>query len=124
VAKIIQERTIKYGDIWIKIDNEHPNIITVGLRDEVIKDLGGIEFLRVLPKGRCVNKDRPFGSIEIGRRIRFLRSPVSGNIEEVNNEAIDKPQMVIEDPEIKGWLVRIKAKNEEEVESLLRGVSR
>ncbi|MEM0090327.1 MAG: glycine cleavage system protein H, partial [Nitrososphaerota archaeon] len=72
-----------------------------------------------LPKGRCVNRGYPFGSIEHGRKILILRSPITGSIVEVNEEIIKNPQLINEDPYGKGWIAILKPSNVEELDALL-----
>jgi len=45
--------------------------------------------------------------------------PVSGEVIEVNQEAIDDPSIVNKDPYGEGWLLKIKMSDPSEVNSLL-----
>jgi len=83
--------------------------------------VGNIEFVRVLPKGRYVGRGYPFGSIESGRRIVLLRAPISGSIQEVNEELRADPTLLNKDPTGRGWVAVFRPLNlEEEIEQLAK----
>jgi len=92
--------------IWVRVaEAENPRSkLYVGLTDFAQQNVGPIEFVRVLPKGRYVSRGRPFGSIESGRRIALLRAPVFGLIQEVNDELRERPELINTDPYGHGWV--------------------
>jgi len=91
---------------WVRVvENENPKSkLYVGLTDFAQQNLGPIEFVRILPKGRYVSRGHPFGSIESGRRIVLLRAPVFGLIQEVNDELRESPGLINTDPYGRGWV--------------------
>ncbi len=46
-------------------------------------------------------------------------SPLSGEVLEVNQKAVDEPETVNEDPYGDGWLVRIRMSDSSEVDGLM-----
>ncbi|MEM3074173.1 MAG: hypothetical protein QXK20_05485, partial [Nitrososphaerales archaeon] len=59
------------------------------------------------------------GSIESGRRIFLLRAPISGSIQEVNEELRAEPTLLNKDPTGRGWVAVLRPINlEEELEHL------
>ena len=61
-----------------------------------------------------------FGTVESVKAVSDLYSPVSGIVEEVNEELLDSPELINSDPYGKGWIVKIKPKSlEDELENLL-----
>jgi len=46
-------------------------------------------------------------------------SPLSGEVLEVNQKAVDEPETVNEDPYGDGWLVRIRMSDPSEVDGLM-----
>jgi len=92
--------------VWVRVaeaENPHSKVY-VGLTDFAQQNVGPIEFVRVLPKGRYVSQGHPFGSIESGRRIVLLRAPVFGLIQEVNDELREHPGLINADPYGRGWV--------------------
>ena len=55
--------------------------------------------------GTVVARKRVFGSIEAGKYVGPLRAPVGGTILEVNQKALENPEIVNEDPYGEGWFV-------------------
>ena len=82
-AKLVLEREaekvyVSKESMWVKVGHGSPPTIATGLTKEAAESLGGqVEFVRVLPRGRLVNREYPFSSVEHGMRIMLLRSPVS-----------------------------------------------
>lgn len=117
-TSLILKKVIFYDNLWIRLEeSSRESLLIIGLSENFINKLGTIEFLRVLPKGRCVNRERPFGSLEHGRKVELLRSPVSGVIAEINEEVIKNPNLINIDPHNK-WIIKIKPKNRDEIEFL------
>jgi glycine cleavage system H protein len=92
--------------LWIRIvEKGNPQSkVYVGLTDFAQQDLGPVEFVRILPKGRYVSRGHPFGSIESGSRIMLLRAPVFGFIQEINSELREHPELLNADPYGGGWI--------------------
>jgi glycine cleavage system H protein len=57
-----------------------------------------------------------FGSVESVKSASDILSPISGSIFEINTELEDKPSVVSQSPEDKGWLARINVSDAAEVE--------
>lgn len=92
--------------VWVRVaeaENPHSKVY-VGLTDFAQQNVGPVEFVRVLPKGRYVSRGHPFGSIESGRRIVLLRAPVFGLIQDVNDELRERPELINTDPYGRGWV--------------------
>ena len=72
--------------------------------------------------GKVVNQNKPVASIETGKWVGPVRSPISGEIVAVNEEAIENPSLINEDPYGKGWIAIIKPSNlQEDLKKLLHG---
>lgn len=84
--------------------NERP-LIKIGLTDNFQRDMGPLEFIRVLPEGRFVSRGYPFGSVESGRKIKLLRAPLTGIIVKINEEIIKDPEIINKDPYGRGWII-------------------
>ena len=81
--------------------------------------LGELVHFEAPPVGGATTKDRPYGEVESVKAVSDVISPLSGEILEVNQRAIDEPEIVNEDPYGQGWLVRIRLTDAAEVETLL-----
>ena len=59
------------------------------------------------------------GEIESVKAVSDLYAPVSGEVLEVNQAAIDAPELVNEEPYGRGWLVKLRLSDPAQMDSLL-----
>jgi glycine cleavage system H protein len=59
------------------------------------------------------------GVIESVKAVSDVYSPVSGEVIEVNKGLDDSPELVNQDSHGKGWFIRLKIKDETELEKLM-----
>ena len=64
-------------------------------------------------EGRLVRRGR------VGQGRLRLIAPLSGEVIEVNQQVVDAPETVNEDPYGAGWLIRIRLSDPSEVDALL-----
>ena len=69
--------------------------------------------------GATVTKDASYGEVESVKAVSDVIAPLSGEILEVNQKALDAPEIVNEDPYGEGWLLRIRLSDPSEVDELL-----
>jgi glycine cleavage system H protein len=86
---------------------------TVGLTDYAVEQLGDIVFLELPEVGSEFKKGETFATIESVKAASEIYMPVSGKIVEINEEAVDTPEILNEDVWEKGWLVKIKLTGDE-----------
>ena len=102
---------------WIKVEEEKARM---GITDYAQKQLREIVFAELPEIGIELNQNDPYGTLESVKAVSDLISPLSGIIEEVNEEVKSNPEVLNEDPFEKGWLIVLKPSNlDEEVASLM-----
>jgi glycine cleavage system H protein len=101
---------------WLRVEGD---IAYVGITDFAQGELGDIVFLEIETLGETLNKEEVFGTIEAVKTVSDMFMPVSGEILEVNPALEETPDVVNKDPYGKGWIVKIKISNPEEVKELL-----
>jgi len=69
--------------------------------------------------GGLTVKDEAYGEVESVKAVSDVISPLSGEILEVNEKAIDEPESINDDPYGEGWLIRIRLSDQTEVNDLL-----
>jgi glycine cleavage system H protein len=57
--------------------------------------------------------------VESVKAVSDIYSPISGDVVEINEELIDAPEKINEDPHGEGWLVKAKLANKAELDSLM-----
>ena len=101
---------------WIRVADEYA---TVGITDFAQSQLGDIIFLELPDVDDKIISGEPFGEIEAVKTVSDLFAPVDGTVIEVNNDLEDFPEKVNQDCYGDGWIIKIKPKNEIEIEDLL-----
>ncbi len=85
------------------------NTFTIGLTDYAVEQLGDIVFLELPETGAEFKKGETFATVESVKAASEIYMPVSGKILEINEEAVNSPEILNEDSYEKGWLVKIEA---------------
>lgn len=96
----------EYG--WARIENGKARI---GITDYAQKQLREIVFVELPSVGDTLKQNEPFGTVESVKAVSDLVAPISGKIEQINQEVSDKPELLNEDPYNKGWLLVISPTN-------------
>ena len=110
--------TLKYttDHEWIRIEGDYAY---VGITDFAQGELGDIVYVEIETEGDELAKGDVFGTVEAVKTVSDLFMPISGTIEEVNNELEGSPETVNDDPYEKGWMVKIKISDTSELTDLL-----
>ncbi len=87
--------------------NEGKNF-TVGLTDYAVEQLGDIVFLELPEVGSSYRKGEVFATVESVKAASEIYMPVSGKIIEVNENVVNSPEILNENPYEEGWLVKIE----------------
>lgn len=116
MAKVIEGLYYAKTDEWAKVDGD---TVTVGITDYAQDQLGDIVYLEEAEVGKKVKKGDTVISIESVKTAADIHAPVSGEIIEVNKEAVENPSIINEDPYGKGWLFKIKMENKEDLNDLM-----
>ncbi len=87
---------------------EADGTVTIGISDVAQRLAKGI--INATPKevGRTVQKGKSAGTLESGKWVGPVTSPITGEIIEVNEAARTRPAVINEDPYGQGWFVRVK----------------
>ncbi len=101
---------------YIALEEE---IGTVGLTQYAATELNEIIYLELPDVGDEVRAGEPFGSVEAVKAVFDLNSPVTGEVTEVNEAAVEDPQIVVDSPYDQGWLIRVKITDPAELDELM-----
>lgn len=101
---------------WLKAEGDEAK---VGITDFAQKQLGDVVYIELPQPGAQLEFHQSLGVIESVKAVSDVYSPISGEIIEINEELNDSPELVNEDPHGKGWMVRIKIKDQNELAKLM-----
>jgi len=93
---------------WVRAENGK---VKMGITDYAQKQLREIVFAELPSAGDTITQNEPFGSVESVKAVSDLIAPLSGTIEQVNEEVTSKPELLNEDPYGKGWLLVVAPSN-------------
>ncbi|MCA8961401.1 MAG: glycine cleavage system protein GcvH [Planctomycetes bacterium] len=98
---------------------ENDGIVTVGITDFAVHELGDLVFIDLPEIGAEVTAGEAFGEIESVKAVSELLAPVSGKIVEVHSELEDALETLVDSPFDDGWLVKIEPSDPSQFEALM-----
>jgi glycine cleavage system H protein len=103
--------------LWIRMDDDIR--ATLGMTDFLQEKMGEIYSLRLPEEGEELIKEESFGSLEAKNGRRELTAPISGEVIELNYEALEVPEIINDDPLSEGWLLKVEMPSGQEFDDLL-----
>ena len=116
MAKIIDDLLYTEDDEWLRVEGDEG---AVGITDYAQDSLSDIVYLELPDAGESYKKGETFGVVESVKAAADLYMPVSGEIASVNEELMNQPELVNEDPYGEAWMVRIKLSDKDELDELM-----
>ena len=101
---------------WIKLEDD---VATIGITKHATEMLGDIVFAELPEKGSNVEKDGTAGVVESTKAASDVYTPVSGEVVDTNQEIVDDPSKINQDPENSAWFFKLKIKDKSEMDSLM-----
>jgi len=101
---------------YIRVEGD---VGTVGITDYAQAQLGDVVFVELPEAGKALSKGAEAAVVESVKAASEIYAPVSGEVIEVNGGLPDAPATVNEDPEGKGWFLKIKLSNPAELDGLM-----
>jgi glycine cleavage system H protein len=101
---------------WARIEGDEA---TLGITWFAQDALGELVHFEAPEPGASVSKDEAYGEVESVKAVSDVIAPLSGEVLEVNQKAVDEPETVNEDPYGDGWLIRIRMSDASEADALL-----
>ena len=102
---------------WIKINE---GVAIIGISDFAQEQLGDIVSIELPKAGGVFRQGQTMAIVDSVKASSDIYAPISGEIIEVNEGLIEKPEMINQSPYDSGWIAKIKPSNmEEEFESLM-----
>ncbi|MDG5817683.1 glycine cleavage system protein GcvH [Natronococcus sp. A-GB7] len=92
--------------------DDRSETVRVGISDFAQDELGDIVFVDLPSEGEGVGEGEEFGVLESIKAVSDIYTPVAGTIVATNEDVIDNPELVNEDPYGSGWLVEVEPEGE------------
>lgn len=109
---------LKYSKehVWVRIEGDSA---VIGITDFAQEELGAISGVELPDEGDEVEQDDSVGSIEARKTVADIYAPFSGVVLSVNQEVLDTPTLLNDDPYDGGWLVEVALNDLEELKGLM-----
>jgi len=123
----LQSRQLFRTIVTKRYTAEHESVVfedttgvgTISITDHAQSSLGDVVFVELPAVGTEVAQGDQIGAVESVKAASDIYAPVSGIIQEVNEELASQPGLLNRSPEDKGWLCKIKLSDPAEIEKLL-----
>ena len=102
--------------VWVRVEGSEA---VLGLTDFLQDHMGEITALELPDIGDVIRAARRMGKIESEDASSPIEAPITGEVVEVNVEALENPDLVNSDPYAGGWLLRVKIDDPGELEELI-----
>ena len=89
---------------WLKLED---GVAVVGISDYAQDALGDVVFINLPEVGDAVTAGETFGDVESVKAVSDLISPVTGVVCGINEELIDSPENLNEDP-YGAWIIKVE----------------
>ena len=89
---------------WIRMDGD---VAVVGISDFAQDALGDLVFVNLPQVGDDVTAGEAFGDVESVKAVSDLMSPVTGTVCEINEELLDAPENLNNDP-YGAWIIKVE----------------
>ena len=99
---------------WVKMLDDTTAL--VGISDFAQEELGDLVFINLPQVGDSVTKEESMCDVESVKAVSDVMSPVTGVVAEVNEELLDAPEKLNDDP-YGAWIAKIE--NTTDTEELL-----
>ena len=101
---------------WARVDGEEAVLGITWFAQDALGELVHFEAPEV---GATLTKDQAYAEVESVKAVSDVIAPLSGEVLEVNEKAVEEPETINEAPYGEGWLVRIRLADPAEVDALL-----
>lgn len=112
-------KELRYASTHEWVRPEGNGVFTVGITEHAQELLGDMVFVELPDVGDEIAAGDDVAVAESVKAASDVYAPISGEVLEVNEELEDSPELVNSDAFGDGWLFKVKAEDESEVEALL-----
>lgn len=95
---------------WIRKED---GMMVIGITDYAQDALGDLVFVNLPEEGDEITVGAPFADVESVKAVSEIFSPVTGRVSEINEELLDSPERINEDP-YGAWFIKVKEVTAEE----------
>lgn len=113
-----EENEIRYSKEheWLVIKE---GVAVMGISDFAQKQLGDIVSVELPKVGSAFKQRQPMAIVDSVKASSDIYSAITGEVVEVNEQLVERPELINQSPQDQGWIVKIKPSNLEELKVLM-----
>ena len=89
---------------WLKVEGD---TVVVGITDYAQDQLGEVVYVELPEADAAFDSGDELGTLESVKAVSEYLAPLAGTVVEVNERLEDEPNLVNQDPDGDGWLVKM-----------------
>ncbi len=101
---------------WARVEGDEAVLGITWFAQDALGELVHFEAPEV---GATLQRDASYAEVESVKAVSDVVAPLSGEVLEVNQKAVNEPETVNDDPYGDGWLVRVRLADAGEADTLL-----
>ena len=102
---------------WLRLESD--DTVVVGITDYAQHQLGDLVFIEFPDLELEVEKSNEIAVVESVKTAADVYAPLDGKIIEVNQQLVEQPELVNQDPYGLGWLYQMKISHPKDVDDLM-----
>lgn len=110
------DRRYRESHEWHKSEGD---VVAIGITRFAVEELTDITYLEVTTPSGPIKAGECFGEIESVKTTSELYSGVDGEVIAVNQDVIDQPEIINQDPYERGWIIKVRATDIRQLDALL-----
>lgn len=101
---------------WLRVDGD---VVVVGITEHASEQLGDVVFVELPEAETQVSKGDDICVIESVKAASDIVAPVDGEIVAVNDDLVDNPGLVNEDPLAAAWFFKMKVEDMSQLDAFM-----
>jgi glycine cleavage system H protein len=101
---------------WVMVEEE---LAVIGITDFAQDALGDVVFVELPEVGTVLEAGKAFGVVESVKAVSDIYAPVSGVVEEINDDLVDAPEIINTSPYEDGWMIKIRMNDVADADALM-----
>lgn len=105
---------------WVMVEEE---LAVVGITDFAQDALGDVVFVELPEVGTVLEAGKAFGVVESVKAVSDIYAPLSGVVEEINDDLVDAPEIINTSPYEDGWMIKLRMDDVADADALMSAES-
>jgi glycine cleavage system H protein len=101
---------------WVMVEEE---LAVIGISDFAQDALGDVVFVELPEVGTVLEAGKAFGVVESVKAVSDIYAPISGTVEEINEDLVEAPEIINTSPYEDGWMIKIRMDDAADADKLM-----